>query len=329
MLLRLVNYTESKDTDGRQQTGFLTDEGVVGFGRVGKACTSVRSACDCPDCWSAVLSLATCEACLAAARAYADWFAAQDAQTRGDLTLPGGQVKLLAPVARPNKLLCLAQNFAAHAAEANRHITHSGVSVADAMTPHVFMKPSSNNVRGDGDPIVITPTAQFIDYEAEVAVVIGREGKYIKAAEALDYVLGVTAINDVSERRLKIWDRKDEREWDNFFDWLNGKWMDSFAPMGPCLVPASDVDLGNLDITCHVNGEVRQEGNTGEMYHSVAQTIEYISHFMTLEVGDVIAMGTPAGVGAARDARLVAGDVVSVTVTGVGTLTNPVVAEAQ
>jgi 2,4-diketo-3-deoxy-L-fuconate hydrolase len=184
-----------------------------------------------------------------------------------------------------------------------------------------------NTVCGDGDAIPITPTAQFIDYEAEVAIVIGKAGKYIAAEEAAEYIAGVTAMNDVSERRLKLWERKDEREWDKFFDWLNGKWMDNFAPMGPCIVPAADVDLDNLVLRGYVNDELRQEGNTAEMFHSAAKTVEYISLMLTLEPGDVIALGTPAGVGAARGTKLVPGDVVRVEVEGVGALTNPVVAE--
>jgi len=329
VVLRLANYARRGDERAAVRAGLLTDDGVVDFVRVGAACSSVKSECDCPECWSSAMGIATCEACVVAARSYAEWFEAQDSSTRQSLTAAMSEVRLLSPVPSPNKLLCLAQNFPSHAAEASHHITHSGITVADAMTPHVFMKPTSNNVRGQGDPIIITPTAQFIDYEAEVAVVIAKQGKYIKAADAAEYVLGVTCINDVSERKLKIWERKEEREWDHFFDWLNGKWMDNFAPMGPCLVLAEDVDVDNLNLRCYVNGELRQEGNTSEMYHSVAQTIEYISHFMTLEVGDVIAMGTPAGVGAARGTKLVPGDEVTVEVEGVGTLMNPVIAEAE
>jgi len=189
------------------------------------------------------------------------------------------------------------------------------------------MKPASNTLCGQGDPILIGRTAQFIDYEGEVALVIGKRGKYIKAAEARPYIAAVTAMNDVSERDLVIWNRQEEREWDHFFDWLNGKWYDSFAPIGPCLVPARDVDVDNLGLKCFVNGELRQVGNTSEMYHSAAHTVEYISHMLTLEPGDIIAMGTPGGVGKAMDKKLVPGDVVTVEVEGVGGLENPVVAE--
>ena len=326
-MLRLVNYTVRSEESVVSRTGFLTAAGVMDFARLSEACSEVGSACDCPTCWQSALGILTCPECLEAARRYAAWAEAQEAAILEDLALPLAEVRLLAPVPRPGKLFCLAQNFPSHAAEANRHITRAGDSVADAMTPHVFLKPVPNTVCGDGDPILIPPTAQFIDYEAEVAIVIGKKGKYIRAEEASEYIAGVTAFNDVSERRLRLWERKDEREWDKFFDWLNGKWMDNFAPMGPCVVPASDVDLNNLSLRGYVNDELRQTGNTSEMYHSAAKTVEYISLMLTLEPGDVIALGTPAGVGAARGTKLVPGDVVRVEVEGVGALTNPVVAE--
>jgi 2-keto-4-pentenoate hydratase/2-oxohepta-3-ene-1,7-dioic acid hydratase in catechol pathway len=327
MLLRLVNYVDKTAGSDTFRVGLLTDDGVLDLHRLKDACGEVKSACDCPECWKSALGIVTCPSCLEAAQGYADWFEGQPATIRDDLTVARDTIRLLSPVPHPGKVLCLAQNFPEHAAEANRHITHSGDSVADAMTPHVFLKPSSNTVRGDGDVIPITPTAQFIDYEAEVVVVIGKTGKYIKTEEAAEYIAGVTCMNDVSERKLKIWERKDERPWDNFFDWLNGKWMDGFAPMGPCLVPAKDLDVNNLTVRSYVNGELRQQDNTSAMFHSAAACIEYISQFMTLEAGDVIALGTPAGVGIALGHRLVPGDVVTVEVEGVGTLSNEVVAE--
>ena len=325
--MRLVNYNDQRETSEGFRTGFLVDDRVVDFGRVRHACTGVSGGCGCAQCWQSALGLAMCEDCLDAARGYAEWVEAQDEAALHSLSAAVDAVKLLSPVPSPPKMLCLAQNFPSHAAESSTHITHSGESVADRMTPHVFMKPSTNTVCGQGDPIVIPRLAQFIDYEAEVVAVIGKRGKYIAAADAMSYVAGVTAMNDVSERDLMIWERKDGREWDSFFDWLNGKWMDSFAPMGPCLVPTGDLDVDDLDLRCLVNGEVRQVGNTSEMFHSVAQTIVYVSSILTLEPGDVIAMGTPGGVGKAIGIKLAPGDVVTVEVEGVGALTNPVVAE--
>ena len=326
MPLRLVHYLDHSD-DSKPEVGFLADEGAVGFTRLAEACSEVKSGCDCPDCWESPLGIAICPACLEAARSYAAWFAKQDAATRTGLALARDRVKLLPPVAKPGKVFCLAQNFPEHAAESNRHITRAGDSIADEMAPHVFLKPTTNTICGDGDPILITPTAQFMDYEAEVCLVIGKAGKYIETSEAAEYIAAVTCMNDVSERSLKIWERKDEREWDRFFDWLNGKWMDNSAPIGPCLVPAADLDIDHLTVRCFVNDELRQEGNTADMYHSAAQTVSYISQMLTLEPGDLIALGTPAGVGKARGLKLVPGDVVQIEVEGVGVLRNPVVGE--
>lgn len=327
MSLQLVRYTDLGNAPAPPGTGFIAAGRVAGLGRVAGACGGVRSACDCPECWDSPLGIVTCPACLDAARSYAQWFDEQDAAVRDDLSTERSQVRLLPPVANPGKVLCLAQNFPAHAAEASAHITRSGISRADSMTPHVFMKPAGNTLRGDGDPIVIGRNAQFVDYEAELTLVIGQRCKYVSAADAPSVIAAVTCMNDVSERRLKVWERAEERQWDHFFDWLNGKWMDSFAPLGPALVPAQDVDLDDVWVRCRVNGELRQEDNTGVMYHLAGHVVEYISNMMTLEPGDLIALGTPAGVGIARGEPLRPGDVVEVEVEGVGVLTNPVVAE--
>lgn len=328
MILRLVNY-EKRDSAGAcgGKVGLLSGDRVVDLCRLQEARKGEESGCSGEICVGSALALTLCPECLAEVRGWAAWFEGLEPARQAELSVPRDQVRLRSPVSAPGKVFCLAQNFPAHAAEASRHISHSGLSAADRMTPHVFMKPTPNTICGDGDPIILPKNGQFIDYEAEVAVVIGRRGKYISAQEAGAYIAGITAMNDVSERDLLVWQREEEREWDHFFDWLNGKWMDNFAPMGPCLVPAGDLDVDNLDVACFVNGEERQQGNTAEMYHSAARTIQYISHMLTLEPGDVIALGTPAGVGKALGKRLQPGDVVTVEVQGVGKLTNPVVAE--
>lgn len=327
MSLQLVRFSRLGEAGQTPAVGLLVSGRVADVERVARACDTVRSTCGCHECWQAPLGVITCEGCLEAARGYADWLSGLDAAALAELTEERSHVRLLPPIENPGKVLCLAQNFPAHAAEASAHITRSGISRADSMTPHVFMKPSGNTLRGDGDPIVIGRGAQFVDYEAEAVVVIGQRCKYVKAPEALSVIAAVTCMNDVSERRLKVWERSEERQWDHFFDWLNGKWMDSFAPLGPALVPASDVDLDDLWVRCRVNGELRQEDNTGVMYHLAGHVVEYVSNLVTLEPGDIIALGTPAGVGIARDKPLRPGDVVEVEVEGVGLLTNPVVAE--
>jgi len=323
MLLRLVMYAN----DNQAAAGFISGDRVADFERVGAACSDVKSACDCPACWESVLGIITCEACLDAAESYVQWFEELDAATQEDVSYPLGEVTLLAPIPAPGKVFCLAQNFPSHVGEMRKIVRAEVDRLSTGATPKVFMKPTPNTICGPDAPILISPNAQFIDYEGEVAVIIGSECKYVEPEQADQYVAGVTCMNDVSERDLKLWERTEVGEWDKFFDWLNGKWMDNFAPIGPCVVPAKCVDINDLNLTCSVNGEVRQRGNTSEMIHSIAQTISYISQMLTLQPGDIIAMGTPGGVGKAMDKRLVAGDEVSVEIEGVGVLRNPVVAE--
>jgi 2,4-diketo-3-deoxy-L-fuconate hydrolase len=309
MTLRLVNYVPIARPDWPPRVGALTDAGIVD---VAEACEAADAQCACAG---AVVDLLSCPDCLALAR---------EAAAALEPTVSLAEVKLLAPVPRPGKLLCLAGNYEEHIREGGRAEVHG----SDRATPRVFLKPVPNTVCGPDDPILVGRTAQFVDYEGELAVIIGRRGKYIPAAEALSYVGGVTCLNDVSERRLRIWERPEDRPWDRFFDWLNGKWCDSFAPMGPCVVPPADLgDVQNLRLVTRVNGEVVQQTSTAQMIFTVAQQIEYISHLMTLDPGDVIATGTPSGVGIARGVPLAVGDTVEVEIEGVGLLRNPVVAE--
>lgn len=314
MTLRLVNYLPrgTAGSAAEPRLGALRGESVVD---VAQLCD--REAEDC-SCTGSVVALLSCPECQAAARhVLAEAGEAAPA-------LPLSQVRLLPPVPHPGKLFCLAGNYAAHIQEGGR----GELQAADMATPRIFLKPSTNTVCGPDDPIIIGRRAEFVDYEGELAVIIGRRGKYVAADEALRCVGGITCFNDVSERRLHIWDRPQERPWDRFFDWLNGKWWDTFAPMGPCAVPLADInDLQNLTLTTRLNGEIVQSASTADMIFSVARTIEYLSQMVTLAPGDVIATGTPAGVGKASGRALQPGDVVEVEITGVGVLRNPVVAE--
>jgi len=201
-----------------------------------------------------------------------------------------------------------------------------GTQARELDTPRVFMKPSPNTVIGPDMPLRLSKISQWVDYEAELAVIIGAPAKEVSVEEAGEHVSGVTILNDISERELKIWDRTEERDWDNFFDWLNGKWNDGFAPMGPCAVPVSDAgDPDNLDLKLWLNGELKQDANTSEMIFNVAEVVSYISHICTLETGDVIACGTPAGVGKNQGIKLHDGDVMEVEIPRVGVLRTPVV----
>ena len=236
---------------------------------------------------------------------------------------PLDRVALRAPLVQSGKLICVASNYAAHIEESGRE------SPPDhhLITPWLFLKPATTIV-GPGAPIPVPRAGQSIDWEVELAAVIGRLGKHIPVAAALEYVAGYTIVNDISERRFKAPEGRPAREWDKFFDWLHGKWFDGFAPMGPWMVTADEIpDPQALTIQLRVNGRVRQRGSTAQMIYSVAELIAFASSIMTLLPGDVIATGTPQGVGSATGEFLKPGDVVECEVEMVGTLTNPVKAE--
>lgn len=231
--------------------------------------------------------------------------------------------RLNAPLSTPGKLICVASNYAAHIEESGR----SAPVDRHVITPWLFLKPPTTVV-GPGAAVPVPRGGQAVDWEVELAVVIGKPGKHIPVARGLDHVFGYTIINDISERRFKAPEGRPEREWDKFFDWLHGKWFDGFAPMGPWIVTADEIaDPQALTLELRVNGGVRQHGSTAQMIYPVAELVAFASSIMTLMPGDVIATGTPQGVGAATGEFLRAGDVVECMVEGVGTLVNPVRAE--
>jgi 2-keto-4-pentenoate hydratase/2-oxohepta-3-ene-1,7-dioic acid hydratase in catechol pathway len=252
-------------------------------------------------------------------RVAAGWARAEPREHR----YPLASVTLRAPLARPGKLICVASNYAAHIEESGREAPPDRHQI----TPWLFLKPDTTII-GPGEPIPVPRTGQAIDWEVELAAVIGRAGRHIPVADALGYVAGYTILNDISERRFKVPEGRPVREWDKFFDWLHGKWFDGFAPMGPWLVTADEIpDPQALDIELRVNGRVRQRGNTAQMIYPVAELIAFASSMMTLLPGDVVATGTPQGVGSATGEFLKPGDVVECVVERIGTLTNPVAAE--
>jgi 2-keto-4-pentenoate hydratase/2-oxohepta-3-ene-1,7-dioic acid hydratase in catechol pathway len=218
---------------------------------------------------------------------------------------------LKAPIPRPGKIIAIGQNYLSHTAEAN---------AAASKYPIIFAK-YNNTVIGLGEPIVIPKLTQQVDYEGELAVVIGKRCKSLLVSEALACVGGYTLLNDVSARDYQHLTSQ----------WTVGKSFDTFAPMGPALITADEItDPQNLNLRVTIGGEELQSANTRDMIFSVAQLIATISAVMTLEPGDVIATGTPAGIGAARTPPrwLRPGDVVRVEIEGIGVLENPVVAEA-
>jgi 2-keto-4-pentenoate hydratase/2-oxohepta-3-ene-1,7-dioic acid hydratase in catechol pathway len=206
-------------------------------------------------------------------------------------------VQLLAPLI-PGKIVCVGRNYADHAREHN-------VDVPEV--PLLFLKPPSA-VIGPHAPIVLPPQSQQVEHEGELAVVIGRKARAIAPEEARDYIFGYTAANDVTARDLQRADGQ----------WARAKGFDTFCPLGPWI--DTETEPGDLRISCRVNGQIRQLASTREMVFSVYQLVAFVTGIMTLEVGDVLLTGTPAGVG-----RLQAGDSVQVEIEGIGILENPVV----
>ena len=252
------------------------------------------------------------------------WVNELDLIARDELTVNLQDVQLLVPIASPPKLLFLAGNYA-------QHIAERGETAAErqATIPYVFSKPPSTTLTHPGEPILLPRISpDHIDWECELGVVIGGHCRSIPEKEALNYVAGYTVVNDVSDRSFKPNPGRTPRERDKFFDWLHGKWHDTFCPMGPCIISADAVkNPQNLPIKLTVNGQIKQDGTTADMIFPVASIISFISQFVTLEPGDVVATGTPSGVGSATGSYLKAGDVVRATILPIGTLENPVEAE--
>jgi 2-keto-4-pentenoate hydratase/2-oxohepta-3-ene-1,7-dioic acid hydratase in catechol pathway len=242
----------------------------------------------------------------------------------GDLAadfIPLDSVRLLAPIPRPGKLLALAGNYSEHIREVK---LDEGLSDSPRQTtvPRPFIMPQTA-VTGPDEQIPWPAYSETIDYEIELAVIIGKEAKCLKAENALDYVAGYTIANDVSARSVTFAKARAKRPWDEFYDWLNGKWADGFLPMGPYFLTADEIgNVQNLNMNLTVNGRVRQKANTSQMIYPVADIVSFLSHIMTLEPGDVIATGTPSGVGAATGDFLQAGDRIECTIEKLGTLTN-------
>jgi 2-keto-4-pentenoate hydratase/2-oxohepta-3-ene-1,7-dioic acid hydratase in catechol pathway len=230
-------------------------------------------------------------------------------------------VKLLAPIPRPGKILALAGNYVEHIKEAGMKL---GLSDSPRLTtvPRPFIMPATA-VANPGDEISWPAYSETIDYELELAIVIGQKAKNIMPENALEIIAGYTIVNDVSARTVTFKKNRAKRPWDEFYDWLNGKWADGFCPMGPYLLTADEIgDVQNLDMKLTVNGEVRQNASSSQMIHTVAQIVSFLSHLMTLEPGDIIATGTPSGVGLATGNYLKAGDRIDASIENLGTLTN-------
>lgn len=218
---------------------------------------------------------------------------------RSEATLPLDSLNLLTPVT-PSKIICVGRNYVAHAQEHGNEVPE---------IPQLFFKPPSSLI-GPKGKILIPPQSKWVEHEAELAVVIGRRGRFITADAAMDHVFGYTAANDFTARDLQRSDLL----------WTRAKGFDTFCPIGPWI--ETEFDPADALITCHVNGEMRQMASTRDMVFTVRQLIAFTSSIMTLEPGDLILTGTPAGV-----SQVFPGDLIEVKIDGIGTLKNPVAAQ--
>lgn len=232
-------------------------------------------------------------------------------------SVPVSSVKLLAPIPHPRRnIICVGKNYRDHAKEFARSGFEAGaVAGAEIDThPAVFSKPASTVVGPDAVVDTHPGVTDSIDYEVELAIVIGTGGKGIKAADAFKHIFGYTIVNDVTARDIQK----------NHKQWFLGKSLDTFCPMGPWITTADALDAENLDVKTWVNGELRQDANTRDLIFTIPSLIETISAGMTLEPGDIIATGTPSGVGIGFKPPkfLKSGDVVKLSISGIGELTN-------
>ena len=211
---------------------------------------------------------------------------------------PLNRVRLL-PAVSPSKIVCVGRNYAEHAKELGNEVPQE---------PLIFLKPPSS-LNAHGAPVIYPELSHRVDFEGELGVVIGRRAHKIRAADYGKYVAGYTIVNDVTARDLQ---KKDGQ-------WTRGKGFDTFCPVGPWWVPKEEVDFDSLSVITRVNGEVRQEAPVAHMLFSVGVILEFISQFMTLEPGDLVATGTPPGVGPVNP-----GDRVQVEIPGIGILENPI-----
>jgi 2,4-diketo-3-deoxy-L-fuconate hydrolase len=248
-----------------------------------------------------------------------------DTKKLGDAIQSLAKAQKITPVAkdaisapfRPERIYCAASNYIEHANEMGTVLAAKAES-----KPYIFLK-LSNTIVGPNEDIVMPPETSQLDWEIELAAVIGKPGRRIPKERALDHVAGYSIVNDISARDLNVRD-----DYPFKFDWFQGKCHDTFAPFGPWIVPASAIsDPQSVHMKLTVNGEVMQHDSTSNMIWTLREQISYLSTIVTLRPGDVIATGTPTGVGMGRGIYLMPGDTIVAAIDGIGSLTNKVVAE--
>jgi acylpyruvate hydrolase len=280
--VRLVTF----ESDSGPQAGVLVGEAVVSAAALNAPATSVRGLLEALD-----------------ARGLQEL---ADRASEAEARIALSKVSLLAPIPDPEKIICMGLNYRDHAEEAGQEIPAA---------PMWFAK-FANSLIGSGQSIVLPAAhSEYVDYEAELAVVIGRRASSVSEAEALSCIAGAMPFNDVSARDLQLQNSL----------WTSGKAIDTFAPCGPALVTLEEIeDLQALGLRTRVNGEVLQRGNTANQIFGVAEIVAWLSRTMTLLPGDIVATGTPAGVGASHGRFLRNGDTVEVEIDGLSTLVNSV-----
>jgi 2-keto-4-pentenoate hydratase/2-oxohepta-3-ene-1,7-dioic acid hydratase in catechol pathway len=295
--MRLVTY----ELDGNWRAGIIVDEDVVDA-----SIAATAADIDFDSEWVSNRQIIQLNKKQQSKLERAAWNIA-NARNSDLAVFPIEHARLGPPIPDPDKIICLGLNYKSHAEEAG---------FKPPEVPILFAK-YRNALTGPTSPIVLPKLSQEIDYEGELAVVIGKRGKDILVENALEHVAGYMALHDVSARDLQF----------RAGQWLSGKTLDTFAPCGPSLVIGEIDDPQNLNIATRINGKTLQQSNTRHMIFSVAETIAYISQLMTLEAGDIIATGTPEGVGFKRTPPIFLkdGDIVEVEVEKIGILRNPVV----
>jgi 2-keto-4-pentenoate hydratase/2-oxohepta-3-ene-1,7-dioic acid hydratase in catechol pathway len=297
--MKLITYRRNQDVS----CGILTDKGIIDIPSVWQGPNPPRTVKDIIERGQSCLKKLVRLANLA------------------DILMPLESIKLLAPIPRPGKVIGLAGNYVEHIKEAGLKLGLSD-SPRKTTVPRPFLMPPTV-VIGPDEQIPWPAYSDKIDYELELAVVIGKKARCISPDNAPDAIAGYTIANDVSARSVTFAKNRAKRPWDEFYDWLNGKWADGFLPMGPYLLTADEIaDVQNLKMTLAVNGGLRQNANTSQMIYPVADIVSFLSHIMTLEPGDVIATGTPSGVGFATGNYLQSGDRIECKIEKLGTLTN-------
>jgi 2-keto-4-pentenoate hydratase/2-oxohepta-3-ene-1,7-dioic acid hydratase in catechol pathway len=245
------------------------------------------------------------------------WEISKDKKTPdGAIAGPLSEIQLTAPILYPPTIYCAAANYADHRKEMSNH------QMPDKRTarPYFFHKTPHQSVIGPGETILIPYPEAKVDWEAEIGVVIGRRCRNVVAAEAMGYVAGFTIVQDVSDRA-----RLPRKDWNFGLDWFGGKSFDTSAPMGPWMTPAELIpDPHNLSIQLRLNDDLMQDSSSRLMYFTIPEQIEYLSECRTLLPGDVIATGTPSGVGHPQGKYMKPGDTVTITIEGLGTIRNPV-----